>query len=793
MHFGPSNPDDPTEHIYKIERHDGPGDPDYDNWPSEYGAPADKDGNPLSLGDQTLWTAFNDADTLIHNTPGTLPLGIDVQQTVWASDDADSEVVYLKYKLYNHGTNQIHDFYISFWADPDIGDAMDDLVGCSEEHNLAFCYNYGFDDIYGRVPPAWGAKLLSGPVVVSPGDTAEFDGRPMPGYRNLGLSSICNYVNGEDPSEAEHYYNIARGLTKYGNVYVDCDGHPTLYPNDGYPPGNLGCIDDNASDKRLILNMGPLDFMPGDSQQVMFKLASTAYDDALGSVRQLLMQLDSTSVPNLSTLVAADSAYLEVQNYGLPQDWYWSSDDERWFEGYNWGATLVEGGVGPACWTAYGSLLCPETDPEKMRAVEIRFSNSGNTQKGYCYQQGGSVDGRCAGYFDVPFTAWDTDNNRQLNVGFVEQISYCIDSTWGPCGTGSGGKEYLFVFDSDYSPDTTNNPYHYQDRVILKDADSLDAVYFIWLRMRSNHSLSELADGQTLGFWSQNVNPNGRPDTLFLNSITAGRYKYQDLHIRAFSSDSSVVYFVNDKPNVFSVSPNRLQFIGNLDTTVRVSFHPPQPGNYDDRLVLVDSVSREVLYGVILRGDAASMTTAQTLLEPDTVHISWAQNTAPESVPLFIYLGNLNSGGAGDQIDPSSIKVNGITPAQYTWLLPSYPGFDGPVLKAQVWSEYMLPYYTPALGNGPRSYWVSGGLTTGGGFWAEGSFFLVGHRVGDVNADGLVNVSDAVSLVSYIFADGPAPEPLLAADANCDGTANITDVTYIVNYIFAGGPPPCEP
>ncbi|MCC6962918.1 MAG: hypothetical protein IT585_06675, partial [candidate division Zixibacteria bacterium] len=45
---------------------------------------------------------------------------------------------------------------------------------------------------------------------------------------------------------------------------------------------------------------------------------------------------------------------------------------------------------------------------------------------------------------------------------------------------------------------------------------------------------------------------------------------------------------------------------------------------------------------------------------------------------------------------------------------------------------------------------------------------------------------------NYIFAGGPAPNPLLAGDADCTGAVSISDAVYLINYIFAGGPAPCE-
>jgi hypothetical protein len=54
-------------------------------------------------------------------------------------------------------------------------------------------------------------------------------------------------------------------------------------------------------------------------------------------------------------------------------------------------------------------------------------------------------------------------------------------------------------------------------------------------------------------------------------------------------------------------------------------------------------------------------------------------------------------------------------------------------------------------------------------------------RKGDVNWDGLVNISDAVLLVNY-YLNGTVDElPLSSADVNNDGEVNISDVVEIVN------------
>lgn len=64
---------------------------------------------------------------------------------------------------------------------------------------------------------------------------------------------------------------------------------------------------------------------------------------------------------------------------------------------------------------------------------------------------------------------------------------------------------------------------------------------------------------------------------------------------------------------------------------------------------------------------------------------------------------------------------------------------------------------------------------------------------GDANSDLSVDVSDAVYLINYSFAGGPAPNPLEAGDPNCDQLVDVSDAVYLINYAFAGGADLCDP
>ena len=68
-------------------------------------------------------------------------------------------------------------------------------------------------------------------------------------------------------------------------------------------------------------------------------------------------------------------------------------------------------------------------------------------------------------------------------------------------------------------------------------------------------------------------------------------------------------------------------------------------------------------------------------------------------------------------------------------------------------------------------------------------------RRGDANADGRVDVADAISLLSYLFQSGRAPPCGDAADANDDGSLDIGDALKALSHLFADGgplPPPAR-
>ena len=71
-------------------------------------------------------------------------------------------------------------------------------------------------------------------------------------------------------------------------------------------------------------------------------------------------------------------------------------------------------------------------------------------------------------------------------------------------------------------------------------------------------------------------------------------------------------------------------------------------------------------------------------------------------------------------------------------------------------------------------------------------------NVGDVNADGSINVLDMAKTLDYLLNGGPGPTqdpscPTVREDFNADGVVDIRDIAAIRTYIFLGGDPLLQP
>ncbi|MEW5922801.1 MAG: FlgD immunoglobulin-like domain containing protein [Candidatus Zixiibacteriota bacterium] len=219
--------------------------------------------------------AITDSFTFVSEPPQTIVSG---------NDDVS---IFIKYILRNKGSRNIKDMYFSLWADPDLGGSGDDLVGCDTLDNIFYCYNsWDYDSYYFNKPPASGFKLIYGPQIPSPGDSANYEGRYIQDYKNLNMTSFCKYINGSDPDTYLESYYYMQGLTKDGSPYI-YDGHQLKYWNSGDPIAVTGDLDMCPADRRMMASSGPFDFRPGDSQFVLIKFGVGQGNNRLASITKL--------------------------------------------------------------------------------------------------------------------------------------------------------------------------------------------------------------------------------------------------------------------------------------------------------------------------------------------------------------------------------------------------------------------------------------------------------------------------------------------------------------------------
>ncbi|MDY5108427.1 MAG: dockerin type I repeat-containing protein, partial [Sodaliphilus sp.] len=75
--------------------------------------------------------------------------------------------------------------------------------------------------------------------------------------------------------------------------------------------------------------------------------------------------------------------------------------------------------------------------------------------------------------------------------------------------------------------------------------------------------------------------------------------------------------------------------------------------------------------------------------------------------------------------------------------------------------------------------------TSGNYVW--GNFFnftLAAPVRGDVNLDGVADVSDVTALINYVLSGGGSPFDKTEADFNGDGVIDVTDATAIINLVL---------
>lgn len=297
--------------------YDGNGDGDYN--------PVDLNGNgkwdpdedrPDLVGDETVWCVYHDGmDPALRSFNNVDPKGIEVRQTVfgYASKGSLGNILFVRYELMNTGlvAEEFDSVFFGVWADPDVGEYTNDLVGCDVDLNAGFVYDNGPDPTYDN-SPCFLIDFFQGPVAYVPGETfTDVDGNgvyddgvdtpldtaflvhgqvrgveELPGAKNLGLSSFMEYIQSHptigDPADENEAYNYLNGRDKVGNILdpctwgfgevrggVDCNTVDPFFWYSGDPVTDVGWICTQNDDQRQMSNTGPFKLVAGEPIEIV--------------------------------------------------------------------------------------------------------------------------------------------------------------------------------------------------------------------------------------------------------------------------------------------------------------------------------------------------------------------------------------------------------------------------------------------------------------------------------------------------------------------------------------------
>jgi len=331
----PQGMNDPDYRIYNFSDNDTS---DYGAWrtiASLQGAYLNNIGNPFRMGSQTMFYSYTDGYPSSHNNiaGSTAPLKVQILQTNWSYINVNlKDVVFTEYRIINRNSQTLNNFYISLWTDDDLGNSQNDAMGIdtADGFSLGYSYNYTSNDpIYGDAPPAVGTTILKGAVVPSIGDTVRYYNPPgsnnlivLPNMKELKLSSFNTFINGDpaigDPVNFNETYNNMQGLRRDGTPWINPNTNEiSKFPFSGNPETSNGWIMTNGDDRRGIMNIGPIEMQPGDTQTVIIAQLIYAGESNLNSLQNLRLlahQVHEVYQNNFQTLVGIENHSAEIPN-----------------------------------------------------------------------------------------------------------------------------------------------------------------------------------------------------------------------------------------------------------------------------------------------------------------------------------------------------------------------------------------------------------------------------------------------------------------------------------------------
>lgn len=179
--------------------------------------------------------------------------------------------------------------------------------------------------------------------------------------------------------------------------------------------------------------------------------------------------------------------------------------------------------------------------------------------------------------------------------------------------------------------------------------------------------------------------------------------------------------------------------------------------------------------------------TLRAAVDPDSLGTFEVNTIDPTDV--LVIIGNFTTGYTADDIDLASLLVNDSLAPDSVAVLTSYPNFAGQVIVMYISTVRFLTPYGWLWDVTQQPCVVTGLFNNKADIELTALFTLMGHISGDVNSDGVRDISDLVLVVDYFFNNGDALEQPDAVDLDRNGTLDIADLIALVELMFANNQP----
>jgi hypothetical protein len=170
----------------------------------------------------------------------------------------------------------IEEFYVGYFADPDVADAGDNFASAIFPFNLGLAYHGGFDARWFEYPP----EIFHPPFFTSaPGIVATaFTRTPGDAHGQRGLTLFTVYLDGGPGISFPEYGSAVR---LWGTLSGKSDAPSSVTPqvDTGEPATmerSVGLVYQNPHDARMILATGPFRLGAGESETVVLAIVFAA-------------------------------------------------------------------------------------------------------------------------------------------------------------------------------------------------------------------------------------------------------------------------------------------------------------------------------------------------------------------------------------------------------------------------------------------------------------------------------------------------------------------------------------